>query len=322
MSQSHCCETTMKAVRCHDSHACVVEVPRPQGEGVRVKIASAGICGSDLHFLQMGFPMPFTLGHEVAGITENGTPVAIEPTIYCGHCEQCVRGAYNLCVRGTEAVIGVGRDGGMAEELIVPERCLVPLPSGVSVHDACLVEPLSVAVRGIGLAGIAGHHRVAVIGGGTIGLCAVAIARLATPHVHLYARHDTQKRAGEQLGAKLEGAGNYDLVIDCAGTDAAMVQAAALCKPSATILMLASYWGGLTLPANEIMMKELRLISSMAQARQGLMRDVEVAAAAMAKNPLIASALITHRLPLEAAGEAFSIAGNRAAGAIKVAFNL
>ena len=67
MSHSSCCETTMKAVRCHEHHACVVEVPRPQGEGVRVKIASAGICGSDLHFLQMGFPMPFTLGHEVAG---------------------------------------------------------------------------------------------------------------------------------------------------------------------------------------------------------------------------------------------------------------
>lgn len=315
-------ESLMKAVRCCDKHARLVEVPRPQGEGVRVKVAAAGICGSDLHFLESGFEIPFTLGHEVAGITENGTPVAIEPTVYCGHCEQCVKGSYNLCVRGTSAVIGVGRDGGMAEELIVPERCLVPLPSGVSVHDACLVEPLSVAVRGIGLAGISGNQRVAVIGGGTIGLCAVAIARLATPHVHLYARHDAQKRAGEVLGAKLEGAADCDLVIECAGTDSAVLQAAELCKPGATILLLASYWGGLNLPATQIMMKELRLISSMAQARQGLSRDVDIAAAAMAKNPLIASTLITHRLPLEAASEAFEIAGNRAAGAIKVAFNL
>jgi threonine dehydrogenase-like Zn-dependent dehydrogenase len=309
----------MKAVRCKDKCACVVHVPAPSGAGVRVKVASAGICGTDLHFVAAGFDIPFTLGHEIAGFTENGTPVAIEPTVYCGHCEHCLRGAYNLCVRGTGAVLGVGRDGGMAEELIVPERCLVPLPANVSAHDACLVEPLSVAVRGIALAGIQGHHRVAVIGGGTIGLCAVAIAKLATPHVHLYARHDSQKRVGEMLGAQLEGAADCDLVIDCAGTSAAVAQAVALCKPSATVLLLASYWEGLTLPATEVMMKELRIVSSMAQARHGLMRDVDIAAAAMAKNPNIARLLITHRLPIDAAAEAFAIAGNRAAGAIKVA---
>lgn len=311
----------MKAVRCKDHKAHLTQVTPPSGEGVRVRVAAAGICGSDLHFLSAGFDIPFTLGHEVSGITENGTPVAIEPTVYCGHCAQCQRGAYNLCVRGPAAVIGVGRDGGMAEELIVPERCLVPLPGGVDVHDACLVEPLSVAVRGIALAGISDRHRVAVIGGGTIGLCAVAIARLATPHVHLYARHDAQKRAGETLGARLEGAADCDLVIDCAGTDAAVAQAVGLCKPSATLLLLASYWGGLTLPATEVMMKEVRIVSSMAQARQGLSRDVDIAAAALAKSPAIAKSLITHRLPLDAAEEAFAIAGDRAAGAIKVTIN-
>ncbi|WP_116364102.1 zinc-dependent alcohol dehydrogenase [Parahaliea mediterranea] len=312
----------MKAVRCHNHEVCVHDVPAPSGEGVRVRIASAGICGSDLHFWQQGFPIPFTLGHEIAGIAEDGTPVAIEPTVYCGHCERCVRGDYNLCIRGTEAVMGVGRDGGMTEELIVPAKCLVPLPGGVRAEDACLVEPLSVAVRGIALAGISDKHKVAVIGGGSIGQCAVAIARQATSQVHLFARHDAQLRAGEILGATLDGElDDFDLVIDCAGTDAAMEQAANLCRPGATILMLASYWGGLTMPAMQMMMKELRTVTSMAQARQGLVRDVEIAAAALARNPLIAPTLITHRLPLEAAPEAFNIAADRASGAIKVAFN-
>jgi threonine dehydrogenase-like Zn-dependent dehydrogenase len=144
---------------------------------------------------------------------------------------------------------------------------------------------------------------------------------MVTPHVHLYARHESQQRAGDLLGARLEGARDCDLVIDCAGTDAAVAQAVALCKPGATVLLLASYWGGLNLPATEVMMKEIRIVSSMAQARQGLARDVDIAAAAMAKNPAIAKLLITHRLPLEAAEEAFSIAGNRAAGAIKVTIN-
>lgn len=312
----------MKAVRCHNHEVQVHDVPAPSGEGVKVKVASAGICGSDLHFWQMGFPIPFILGHEIAGITASGIPVAIEPIVYCGHCERCERGDYNMCVRGTDAIMGVGRDGGMTEELVVPETCLVLLPGGIRAEDACLVEPLSVAVRGIAMAGISDKHKVAIIGGGTIGQCAVAIARQATSHVHLFARHDAQKRAGEILGARLGGhTDDYDLVIDCAGTDEAMAQAADLCRPGATILMLATYWGGLSMPAMQMAQKELRTVASMAQGRQGLVRDVEVAAAALARNPLIAPTLITHRLPLEAAVEAFAIAADRKQGAIKVAFN-
>ncbi|HAN28916.1 MAG TPA: hypothetical protein DCP75_14570 [Haliea salexigens] len=137
----------------------------------------------------------------------------------------------------------------------------------------------------------------------------------------MFARHDAQMRAGEILGATLGGdTEDYDLVIDCAGTDSAMAQAANLCRPGATILMLATYWGGLTMPAMQMTMKELRTVTSMAQARQGLVRDVEVAAAALARNPKIAPTLITHRLPLEAASEAFAIAADRKQGAIKVAF--
>ena len=311
----------MKAVRCHDHKPVLRDLPAPSGEGVRIRVASSGICGSDLHMLKMGFPIPFTLGHEVAGITPDGTPVAIEPIAPCGHCGECVQGRYNLCAMGPQAVLGVGQDGGMAEEMLVPARCLVPLPSGVEVRDACLVEPLAVAVHGIAMAGISASDRVAIVGGGTIGLCAVAIARRAAGDVYLLARHDVQKRAGEQLGATLDAQGSYDLVIDCAGTTESIATAVSLCRPRARLLLLATYWEGLTLPAFEVSMKELRVIGSSSYARQGLSRDVDVAATAMAQNPLIAKLLITHRLPLEAAEEAFAIAGNRAAGAIKVAFN-
>lgn len=311
----------MKAVRCHDHKVHLTHIDQPKGEGVRVRVAAAGICGSDLHMLSMGFPIPFTLGHEVSGITADGTPVAIEPMAPCGHCAYCVSGDYNLCVLGSQMILGVGRDGGMAEEMIVPERCLVPLPAGLAVENACLVEPLAVAVHGIGMAGLTSKHRVAVIGGGSIGLCAVAIAKVATADVCLLARHAAQKAAGERLGASLTASSEYDLVIDCAGTSESVAEAVRLCKPGATLLLLATYWGGLTLPAFEVSMKQLRILSSSSYSRHGLTRDVDVAASVMAKNPLIAQNLITHRLPLDAAEEAFAIAGNRAAGAIKVTIN-
>jgi len=309
----------MKAVRCDHGKVHLQEVPRPQGEGVRVKVASVGICGSDLHLLTSGFPVTATLGHEIAGITANGTPVAIEPIVSCGTCDYCLRGDYNLCVLGSfQTTIGIGRDGGMAEELIVPERCLVPLPSGLAVADACLVEPLAVAIHGFILAGATSSDRIAIIGGGSIGQCAVAAARGITDDVTLIARHDGQKAAGERLGAKLGADGAYDFVVDCAGTSAALAEAVALCKPGATLLLLATYWEGLTLPAFEVTTKQIRIVSSASYSRHGIYRDVDVAATLMAGNPAIAETIITHRLPLDAAEEAFAIAGNRAAGAIKV----
>jgi threonine dehydrogenase-like Zn-dependent dehydrogenase len=76
-------------------------------------------------------------------------------------------------------IMGIGRDGGMADECMVPESSLVILPNGVSTRDACLVEPLAVAVHGVRRGGIIGNQRVGVIGGGSIGLAAVVAAPAA-----------------------------------------------------------------------------------------------------------------------------------------------
>ena len=283
-----------------------------------MKIASSGICGSDLHMLAASYPVSVTVGHEMAGYTEDGTPVAIEPTAPCGRCSYCVRGEYNLCEAGPQVIFGVGQDGGMAEQLIVPERCLVPLPAGLPVENACLIEPLAVAVHGLHLARLSGADRVAVVGAGSVGLCAVAAAKAVTSDVCLFARYDAQKAAGERLGARLQCDGAFDLVVECAGTSEAMARSVQLCKPGATVLMLATYWEGLTLPAFEVGLKQLRLVTATTYCRHGIARDVDIAAALMARNPRIADSIITHRLPLEAAAEAFAIAGNRAQGAIKV----
>lgn len=309
----------MKAVRCAQGHVHLVDVERPSGDGVRVKVVAAGICGSDLHLISSGFPITSTFGHEVSGITENGTPVAIEPIAACGECPSCRIGAYNHCSLGMfAATFGVGRDGGMAEEMIVPARCLVPLPSGLPVAEACLAEPLAVAVHGVAMVGLEPTDRVAVIGGGPIGLAAVAVAREIAEDVVLFARHDAQRAAGERLGASPHTGGDYDVVFECAGTSQALAEAIGLCRVAGTVQMLATYWEGLTVPGFDMAAKEVRLMSSSSYARNGAVRDIDIAASILARNPDIAPALITHRLPLDAAVEAFDIARNRAAGAIKV----
>src|SRR5512145_1960522 len=173
----------MRAVRASGKTVEVVERPVPAGEGVRVRVRAAGICGSDLHMVAGRFLGDVVLGHEVAGVTDDGTPVAIEPLSPCGACAACVRGDYNLCERGPRMIHGVGCDGGMADELRVPARALVRLPAGVALGDASLVEPLAVVLHGLRRAGLRGGERVAVVGGGAIGLCAVAAARAAGAEV-------------------------------------------------------------------------------------------------------------------------------------------
>ncbi len=285
---------------------------------MRVKVRSAGICGSDLHMVESGFPIQGTLGHEVAGELPDGRAVALEPLSPCGHCDRCTQGDYGMCRHGFRMVHGVSLDGGMAEEILVPERCIVPLPNNVRVQDACLVEPLAVAAHGIRRLPLNGNSRVAIVGAGPVGLCAAALCVPYAAEVAIAARHDAQKSAAEQLGATLDPQGEYDIVIECAGNNAALLQAVKLCRPRAKLLLLATYWQGVEFPIFEASARNITIETSTMYSQTGLSRDVDVAAQLMGRYPNIAKALITHRLPLDAAVEAFSIAADRQAGAIKV----
>jgi 2-desacetyl-2-hydroxyethyl bacteriochlorophyllide A dehydrogenase len=310
----------MRAVRCVDSAATVVEVAEPFGPGVRVHVASSGICGSDLHLVEL-FPLQVTFGHEFAGYLDDGTAVAVEPIDPCWICDPCVGGDYHLCVRGPGMIIGIGTDGGMADVCVVPESSIVPLPTGLEVRDACLVEPLAVAVHGVRRGHVQSNHRVGVIGAGSIGLGAVAAVSAVGATVDLAARHDHQRVAGERLGAREMAAsanGKYDVVIEAAGTTESMEQAVRATAPGGKVVMLATYWGGLQVPAFDMCGKEVSLVPAWQYNRDDDARDVDVAASLLATTPSIADTLITHRFPLDAAAEAFAVARDRTAGAIKV----
>ena len=309
----------MRAVRVHGGRVAVDEVPAPDASGVRVRVQSAGICGSDLHLIEAGVveAAGITLGHEVAGITDDGTAVAVEPLAPCGTCGPCLDGDYNLCRTSGAMLFGVGRDGGMADEMWVPDRALVPLPAGVDVRDASLVEPLAVVIHSFRRAAVRPDQRVAVIGGGTIGLCAVAVGRALGCEVGLAARHDHQRTAGERLGAS-DIAGEYDVVIEAAGSESALASAVGLAKPSAQVVIPGIYWGPVALPGLTMCLKQVSLCPTTLYGRHAGGRDVDNAAALLAATPALAPTLVTHRFPLDAAVEAFEAAASRSAGAIKV----
>lgn len=311
----------MRALRLRDAELALLEIPArdPGADEVRIRVRSSGICGSDLHAIEHpSMAMPHTLGHEVAGLLDDGTPVAVWPVTACGACDRCAAREPQQCRGALWNIYGYGRDGGMADAMVIERGGIVLLPAGLDVRDACLVEPVACSVHGARRARLEAGQRVAVIGGGTIGLSFCAVARDAGCPVFLEARHPHQQRAGEALGARIGARGEHDLVVDAAGTPAALVRALELCRPGATLLLLASYPDGLALPPHAFAMNEIALIPAAAHGLGREDRDVDEAARLLARVPALAASLITHRFPLADAVHAFRVASDRRSGAIKV----
>src|SRR5205085_2023390 len=192
----------MKAVRGIQGGVAIVDVDEPPGSGEVLEIKATSVCASDLMYI--GFGTRKILGHELAGIRADGTPVVVEAVYGCMQCEQCRRGAYNLCPTHPERALGVTADGGMSQQFRAPSERLVPLPAGLDVHDAPIVEPASVSWHALRLAATGPGTRVAVVGAGALGLLAVAGARrMGADEVSIGARHPHQKEAGERLGARV-----------------------------------------------------------------------------------------------------------------------
>src|SRR6478752_10773036 len=129
----------MRAVRSAPPGVAVVDVDEPEGPGELLAIHSASICASDFGYIQGG--SRFLLGHELAGVTEDGRAVAVEAIFGCGACDLCLEGRYNLCATTGTTALGVMADGGMSERFRAPSRSLVELPADLDLAGACLVEP-------------------------------------------------------------------------------------------------------------------------------------------------------------------------------------
>lgn len=169
--------------------------------------------------------------------------------------------------------------------------------------------------------------RVAVIGAGSIGLAAAAVARSLTgERVDLVARHTPQFEAGEQLGLCTvrsdELTDGYDVVIDAAGTESSLAASIDAVRPAGAIVVPGIYWTDITVPGLALCLKEVQLRVALYYGYHDGEREIDVAAAVLADIPELADALITHRFELEQAPAAFATAADRAAGAIKVVVDI
>ncbi|MGZ4694282.1 MAG: zinc-dependent alcohol dehydrogenase [Acidimicrobiales bacterium] len=307
----------MKAVRGAEGGVVVDDLEEPPGTGELLDMRSTSVCASDLTYLRFGSRK--ILGHELAGVREDGTAVVVEALYGCMECEQCSRGAYNLCPTHGQRALGVTADGGMAEQFRAPAARLVALPPGLDVRDASIVEPASVSWHALHLAEAGPGKRVAVVGAGALGLLAVAGAhRMGADDVALEARHPHQREAGARIGARIGTDGAYDVVVEAAGTQESLARAIELVAPRGTIVVLGVHFGTVALDWMPLFHREASIIPSLGYCRHEGVREMEEAATMLADDPEIARALITHRFPIADAAEAFRVAGDRASGAIRV----
>ncbi|PVW03298.1 NAD(P)-dependent alcohol dehydrogenase [Microbacterium sp. Gd 4-13] len=255
--------------------------PLDRGE-VLVRVASVGVCGSDVHWYRDGrigdtvVTDPLVLGHEASGtITEVGagvdpsrvgTRVAIEPGIPCRECDQCSAGRYNLCpfVRffATPPV-----DGAFATHVITQDAFAHAVPDSLTDDEAALIEPLSVAVWANRAGRVSLGDRVLVTGAGPIGLLVLQVARSSGAVVTVTDISDDRLALASELGADRtvnastpSDADRYDVLIECSGAASAIdsgIRALAPAGRAVLVGMAAS--ASVAVPLDVIQSRELQI---------------------------------------------------------------
>ena len=211
-----------------------------------VRIASSGICGSDMH-AYLGHdarrPAPLILGHEAAGTTDDGRRVTINPLVTCGACPACAAGRDNLCA--TRQIISMPpREGAFAQSVAIPARNLVPIPDAMTFDQAALAEPIACGWHAVRLAIAAGGAAPAlVIGGGPIGVgAALSLIAQGMTDVTVIEPNATRRsylsdRCGLRcVGPETLNTPRFGIVVDGVGYAATRAQASALCAPGGVIV--------------------------------------------------------------------------------------
>lgn len=255
----------MKAVVCTPDGAELAEVPvpRPASDEVIVEVDACGLCGSDVHAIELGQATAGQiLGHELAGrivalgsaVTgwPAGVAVAVNPLGSCGTCRACRRGVPFGCPAVPN--IGIGRPGGFAQYVAVPAKQLVALPDELPVELGACAEPLAVALNAVGLARVGPGDTALVYGVGSIGLNVIMALRLANVDRIVAAGRSAGRRAAattvgadEVIDTRAVGVSEYvresgcrfAAVFECSGAPGAVAESVGVLEPAGSCVAVA-----------------------------------------------------------------------------------
>ena len=186
-------------------------VPPKRGEA-QLRVSHCGICGTDLHIfhgaMDARVSMPLVMGHEMSGEVQalgegvygfaKGDSVVVMPLAPCGNCPACAAGHSHIC--HNLDFLGIDTPGAFQSYWTVPAYTLHPVPAGLSLKHAAMIEPLAVAVHDVRLADVQAGDQVVVLGGGPIGMLVALVARQAGADVIVSEINPYRVDMARQLG--------------------------------------------------------------------------------------------------------------------------
>ena len=322
------------------------ETPTPKKGEVLIRVRACGICGSDIHGY-LGITgrrtPPVTMGHEFSGEIVSlgegvskfsiGDRVTVQPIKFCGVCDLCKSGMTNLC--RSRSLFGVlSENGALAEYIAVPDRLLFKIPDNCSYEAAALTEPLAVSYGGLSKSGDLRGKSVAIVGAGTIGLCALALVKMRNPariivsdvivgrldlalemgatDVVNPAKEDYLERISEITGGAM-----LDVSIECVGTERAVNQSIKSLAPSGVSVWLGMSEKEVTINMLEIVSMGRTIAGSYSYTHQEFGDVVEL----LSSGKLDVSRLVTARISLEEAPHMFERLSDKPDDFLKVVVN-
>ncbi len=322
----------MQAALFHEPGAMRFETvpdPAPLPGDMVIRMTASAICGTDIRIWRgrktRGVRRPSILGHEFAGeiLDSGGQPgwrvgdrVALCPALSCGSCRECRAGAANICSHLT--AFGYEVDGSFAELIRIP-RAFVDaghvfrVADGMPAGHAALAEPLACVINGQELAGVREGDKVAVLGAGPIGLLHVMLARhKGAGKIVAVQRSAHRRRAALDLGADMavtaEEAEGFeaDVTIVAVGAVDLANLALRMTRPRGRINLFAGFPVGepAHFDLNTLHYAEHHVTGAFGLTRQQFAAALDL----VASGKLPVGKLISHRLPLSQAMDAFAIA--------------
>jgi 2-desacetyl-2-hydroxyethyl bacteriochlorophyllide A dehydrogenase len=294
--------------------------PRPHRDpgDVLIRVRRVGICGTDMHIFRGTQPFlayPRVMGHELAGeVVEApdgglppGTPVYVMPYMSCGHCAACRKAKPNCCMN--IQVLGVHRDGGLAEYIAVPAG-FVRSALGISLDQAAMIEFLAIGAHAVRRAAVRTGQQVLVVGAGPIGIAAALFAKLRGADVTAVdGRQDRLDFCAAHIGtdhvvalsdstaetlAGLTRGDFYDVVFDATGNSKAMEAGFAYVGHGGSYVLISVVAADITFSDPEFHKRETTLLAS----RNATPEDFEVVVQAMRAGQVPTQALNTHQAAL------------------------
>lgn len=300
----------------------------PEAGQVQIRVAYCGICGTDLHILhghmdhRVSAPQP--IGHEMSGTVEAvgegvtglapGAPVTVMPLDWCGDCPACASGTAHICQNLD--FVGIETTGAMQELWTVPASIVVPLPDGISLKHAALIEPLAVAAHDVRRSRLTAGETALVIGGGPIGQLIALVAARTGAEV-IVAEPDAERRAfaerqgayvvdplNEDLAAIVQertGGAGAEVVFEVAGLPATALDATNHARTRGRLVMVAIHPQPVPIDLHRVFWRELELLGARVYEREDFAHAIDL----IAGGTLPCDEIISDVVPLDRTADAF-----------------